>query len=345
LRRAHASKVLSIEDVGPPPVGLRSAALQAELAKGLAEAYGHKSRASKDEWPLMMLLWRLNRSRFLRTGVLRFLNTVVQFLPVLCLSGLLLAVEQGLVVEGLKSAGFLFSALTTKTLIENQYFYHRTLLAIRIRATLQAAIYEKSLRLPESAAGVPPVTLMQIDTGKVESFTLCVHTLWDGIFQVCGYSALLLRYLGFAGLTGLTLLIALLPVNVALNHLSRLNRNVLSATDARVSKTSEVLGGIRAIRQMGWESIFDREVRALREDELQAMRRKSHVSATLFSMFSALPPFMTALVLFAYAAGGGSFQPSIVFAALSLLNQIRFPLLFYPIALDAMAEGRAAYDE
>ena len=38
----------------------------------------------------------------------------------------------------------------------------------------------------------------------------------------------------------------------------------------------------------------------------------------------------------------GGFSAAMIFTALSLLNQIRFPLLFYPNALNALAEGRAA---
>ena len=37
---------------------------------------------------------------------------------------------------------------------------------------LQAAIYEKSLRLHEAAGSVPPVTLMQVDTGKIMDLSL-----------------------------------------------------------------------------------------------------------------------------------------------------------------------------
>ena len=55
------------------------------------------------------------------------------------------------------------------------------MMATRVRSMLQACIYEKSLRLHDASANVPPVTLMQVDTGKVEDLTYSLHTLWDGI--------------------------------------------------------------------------------------------------------------------------------------------------------------------
>ena len=50
-----------------------------------------------------------------------------------------------------------------------------------------------------------------------------------------------------------------------------------------------------------------------------------------------------AIVLLVYIAGMPTgFSAAMIFTALSLLNQIRFPLLFYPNALNALAEGQAA---
>lgn len=66
-----------------------------------------------------------------------------------------------------------------------QFFYQTTMMATRVRSMLQACIYEKSLRLHDASANVAPVTLMQVDTGKVEDLTYSLHTLWDGIWFYC----------------------------------------------------------------------------------------------------------------------------------------------------------------
>ena len=145
---------------------------------------------------------------------------------------------------------------------------------------LQASIYEKSLRLHEAVAAVPPVTLMQVDTGKVEELTYSLHTLWDGIFQVVGYSVLLWWYLGLAGFAGIVILVVFMPFNASLQRqLSGLNKSCLQTTDARVSKTAEILNGIRALRQMGWEDVFERTIRRLRDSELTAQRKRDTVGA------------------------------------------------------------------
>lgn len=348
MRRGNRPPPIEIQDLLPAPSDMLASDLAMELSTSLIQ---REWRARKDghHEPLdhrslaKSLLW-LHRGRLLRTGILRFLNTVVQFLPALILGPLLNAIKLGDISAGQTAALQLFVVLCIKTFVENQFFYQTTMMATRVRSMLQACIYEKSLRLHDASANVPPVTLMQVDTGKVEDLTYSLHTLWDGIFQVAGYSVLLWWYLGVAGFAGIVVLLIGLPFNARLQRdLSGLNKKCLQTSDARVSKTSEILGGIRALRQMGWEDIFDARVRKLRDEELAAQRKRDTVVAYLLSYFSALPPFMIAVVLSVYVAGSPeSFSAAMIFTALSLLNQIRFPLLFYPNALNALAEGTAA---
>jgi len=351
LRRGHAPEKLQAAELAPPPRYLAASGLASELSIALEAAvriHATSSSHSGKLEPLLGMLARLHRRRLLLTGCLRFANTAVQFLPVLCLGSLLSAIQRGCLEAGFRAAVLLFATLCAKAFVENQYFYHVNNMAIRVRAMLQATIYSKSLRLPEAAAAVPPVTLMQVDAAKVETLAYSVHNLWNGVVQVVGYSLLLVRYLGVSALAGLVLMCALLPINHRLNQkLSELNREFLRRSETRVTKTNEILEGIRAIRQMGWEEVFERTVSSLRDEELSALRCRSNALALLISTFSALPPFMTAVVLFAYAMCQGAswaaaFQPSIIFSALALLDQMRFPLLFYPFALDALAEGKAA---
>lgn len=355
MRRGNRPPPIETLQLLPAPRDMRAADLARELSSALLEtswrAAQGKSHAAHTQEPeglshfqLRNALLHLHRGRIFSTGVLRFVNTVVQFLPALFLGPLLRAVQQGNFVAGRNSALALFAVLCLKTVIENQFFHQTTVMATRVRAMLQASIYEKSLRLHEAVAAVPPVTLMQVDTGKVEELTYSLHTLWDGIFQVVGYSVLLWWYLGLAGFAGIVILVVFMPFNASLQRqLSGLNKSCLQTTDARVSKTAEILNGIRALRQMGWEDVFERTIRRLRDSELTAQRKRDTVGAYLLSYFSALPPFMIAVVLLAYVAGQrASFNAAMIFTALSLLNQIRFPLLFYPSALNALAEGQAA---
>ena len=274
MRRGNRPPPIDIPHMLPAPGDMRAADLARELSASLIEREwqarkdGHQVKLDHKELA-KSLLW-LHRWRLLRTGFLRFLNTAVQFLPALILGPLLTAIKLGDVPAGQTAALQLFAVLCLKTFVENQFFYQTTMMATRVQSMLQASIYEKSLRLHEAAAVVPPVTLMQVDTSKVADLTYSLHTLWDGIFQVVGYSVLLWWYLGVAGFAGIVVMLIGLPFNAQLQRdLSSLMKKCLETSDARVSKTSEILGGIRALRQMGWEDIFELQVRNLRDQELR----------------------------------------------------------------------------
>eukprot|EP01033_Poteriospumella_lacustris_P022288 gene22288-16719_t len=104
-----------------------------------------------------------------------------------------------------------------KTLIENMYFDMVTNLSSQVRGTLSAAIYQKALRLgPEGRQNTTLgeiVNYMQIDTARLEYVTGSIHTLWDGLFQIMGYSALLLYHLGPAVFAGILAMLFIVPFN------------------------------------------------------------------------------------------------------------------------------------
>lgn len=114
------------------------------------------------EVPLLLLnLISRYKKQFIVSGVIKLVNSAVQFLPSLLVSKILKLGAPGTlggkaeVNRGLMLAMLLFISLSTKTVIENVYFDMVTNLAAQIRGTLSAAIYQKALRLgPEGRQNV-----------------------------------------------------------------------------------------------------------------------------------------------------------------------------------------------
>ena len=57
---------------------------------------------------------------------------------------------------------------------------------------------------------------------------------------------------------------------------------------------------------------------------------------------NAIPAIVLVVTLTAYRRTGNAILASKVFTAISLFNQLRFPLLFYPMVIDALANGKNA---
>ena len=101
----------------------------------------------------MEALFAVGWSRFVKAGVLKIFNTMLQFMYPVCVNGILTYIElvgtekQPPVHVGYIWAVALGCAMLTKALTENHYFHLQQRVAWQTRTALQAAIYRKSLRL------------------------------------------------------------------------------------------------------------------------------------------------------------------------------------------------------
>lgn len=107
---------------------------------------------------LMRVVYSLHcryKREFLSSGLVKAINSAVQFLPAVLISRILkltnklqagshpTAASKDLILLAI----VLFAVLSLKTLIENMYFDMVTNLSSQVRGTLSAAIYQKALRL------------------------------------------------------------------------------------------------------------------------------------------------------------------------------------------------------
>ena len=239
----------------------------------------------------------------------------------------------------------LFGVLCVKTVIENQYFYAVTNLGANVRGVLSSAIYRKSLRLSSTGRANNTVgeivNFMQLDTSRMEYVASSIHIVWDGLLQVFGYTCLLLYFLGPAVFAGIAAMLVIIPVNAHFfKKLSKFRSENLKYTDNRVKLTTEILQGVRAIKAYNWEVPFIDKLNKIRMEELQSLKASANTRAILISVLSTAPAVVSAITLSVYALLGGSLTPTKVFTALALFNQLRFPLIFFPMLLNTLAEGQ-----
>jgi len=64
------------------------------------------------------------------------------------------------------------------------------------------------------------------------------------------------------------------------------------------------------------------------------------VRAVNSAISNAVPALVLVVTLAAYAKTGKDIKASVIFTAISLFNQLRFPLFFYPMLIDSLANGK-----
>ena len=125
-------------------------------------------------------------------------------------------------------------------------------------------------------------------------------------------------------------------------RLSALRSINLKYTDSRVKLTNEILQGVRAIKSYNWEKPFVEKLTHIRDLELKALEASANTRAILTSVLSAAPSMVAVVTLGMYGLLGNVLTPTKVFTALALFNQLRFPLIFLPLLLNNLAEGKVS---
>lgn len=296
------------------------------------------------------------KQRLITAGIIKFFNTCFQFTFPLLLNEILIYFEEVPQQQNddfKKYRGYWLSCLlllftSCKALSEANYFHKINRCAWRIKVAISSAVYRKSLSLAASSQQETTfgemVNLMQIDASKVEMFVPQLHVIWDGAFQIAGYMTILGFLLGWSCVVGLLLLIVAIPIMGAImSKLMKVNRAMVKFTDDRVKTANEAMQGIRCVKMYTWETSMARTIEESRKSELQSLRRIAYLRAFSRAYMMALPT-LTAVVTFLALVYATDVKPtaSTLFAAIVAFDQLRFPLLFYPMTIAGWAQAKVS---
>ncbi|XUY36693.1 p-glycoprotein e [Leishmania panamensis] len=234
--------------------------------------------------------------------------------------------------QTLASVLLLFSIALVRSLALQKYIQvvHRN--AYAIRSALSSCVTAKclciasrELRRPELNPG-RIVNLISTDVASVES---TLYVLWMTVtvpLQVCVTVFLLYRSIGqMAGISIVVLLLSL-PVQVVLTRMTyAYTLDMAKLSDARIRFVNEFLSGIRSVKFMSLEDIFEREIDERRRVELRAVRRFQLVSIATSLLSQCVPTCTTAAVIVAYYRTGKPMSPAVIYPILSLLGLLDIP--------------------
>ncbi|KAJ5738957.1 hypothetical protein N7493_002112 [Penicillium malachiteum] len=173
------------------------------------------------------------------------------------------------------------------------------------------------------------LNLMTVDTASICEVSAHMHLVWINFpFQLTIASVVLYKILGISGILGVLLMIALLPLNILVSKRQvAAQMKVLSAGDARVQASNELITNIRTIKLCTWEAEFRKKVRDLRRIELSELRGRFFWWSISMTVFYSLPFITTILTLFLYTVvQKQSLETKVAFPALAIFAVLRIPL-------------------
>ena len=191
------------------------------------------------------------------------------------------------------------------------------------------------------------INLMSVDSFKVAEISAYWHFLIPTVpIQLAIAITLLFRILGWSGLAGLVVMVAVLPLNIYFSsRFSVAYKRIMAATDARIHTTNEILSNVRIIKYFAWEERFSQNVHEKREAELSAIARRYILWTLAACLWYSVPVMITGFTFFLYTiVEGRPLYPSVAFTSLSLFNLLRYPLDKLADMIAHVLESKASVD-
>lgn len=298
-----------------------------------------KSWAEESQRPKPWLLRALNRSlggRFWWGGFWKIGNDASQFIGPLILNQLLQSMQRGDPAWiGYIYAVAIFIGVVVGVLCEAQYFQNVMRVGYRLRSTLIAAVFRKSLRLTHESrknfASGKITNLMTTDSEALQQICQSLHTIWSAPLRIIVALVLLYQLLGIAALIGALLLVLMFPIQTfVISKMQKLTKEGLQRTDKRIGLMNEVLAAMDTVKSYAWENSFQSKVQDVRNEELSWYRKAQLLGALNSFILNSIPVVVIVISFGVFSLLGGDLTPARAFTSLSLFAVLRFPLFMLP---------------
>jgi ATP-binding cassette subfamily C (CFTR/MRP) protein 10 len=301
---------------------------------------------------LLRVLWRHFGSAWLKLGVLQMVTVALGFAQPLLLAQLLAVIEgsggpsqtQYWRVVALAAAMPLVSGLSA--LVGTAFNYNVARLQTRVRFLLVPAVFQACIAAPpmhrQQFSSGQVTDLFSVDVQQVMDLVPSAHQLWALPVQVAVTLFLLYQQVHWAFAAGAAVLAVFVPVNMVIaRRIGALTQEMMDARDHRLAAAGELVGGMLGMKQLAWEAVGVVRVALARAAEMRFLGARKYLDALCVYLWAATPVLVSlatfgTLVLFqdrTESSGDtpehSALTPSRVFTAVTLLNQLIFPLNAY----------------
>lgn len=307
--------------------------------------------AAEAQMPKPWLIRALNRSlgrRFWLGGIFKVGNDLSQFVGPIILNHLLQSMQRGdQTWIGFIYAFSIFVGVSAGVLCEAQYFQNVMRVGFRLRSTLVAAIFHKSLRLTHEGRKKFPygkiTNMISADANALQQICQQLHGIWSSPFRIVTSMVLLYQQLGVASLFGALVLVLMVPVQtVIISKMRKQTQKGLQGTDRRVGLTNEILAAMDTMKCYAWEASFSSRVQEIRNDELSWFRKAQLLYAFNGFILNSVPLFVTVISFGVFTLLGGDLTPARAFTSLSLFAVLRSPLNMLPNLLSQVVNAHVS---
>nr|XP_020137224.1 multidrug resistance-associated protein 1 isoform X3 [Microcebus murinus] len=248
--------------------------------------------------------------------------------------------------QGYLYTGLLFVSACLQTLVLHQYFHICFVSGMRVKTAVIGAVYRKALVITNSARKSSTVgeivNLMSVDAQRFMDLTTYINMIWSAPLQVFLALYLLWLNLGPPILAGVAVMILMVPINAVMAMKTKTYQVAqMKSKDNRIKLMNEILNGIKVLKLYAWELAFKDKVLAIRQEELQVLKKSVYLAA-VGTFTWVCTPFLVALCTFAVYVTvdkNNVLDAQKAFVSLALFNILRFPLNILPMVISSIVQA------
>lgn len=252
-------------------------------------------------------------------------------------------------IRGVAIALAMFATSVCQTAALHQYFQRAFETGMRVKSSLTAMIYAKSLRLSNESRAKKStgdiVTYMSVDQQRLSDLTQWGQQLWSAPFQITLCMISLWNLVGISCLAGVGAMLIMIPINAVIaRFMKKLQLSQMKYKDRRAKLMTEILNNMKSIKLYAWGSAFMEKLGHVRNDlELNNLRKIGAAQSFATFTWSSTPFFVSCSTFGVYVLINKTpLTTDLVFPALTLFNLLTFPLTVLPMVITSIVEASVA---
>ncbi|KAK9994672.1 hypothetical protein SO802_024375 [Lithocarpus litseifolius] len=298
---------------------------------------------------VLLVIILIHWKEMIISGCFALLYTLILSSGPVLLNAFILACEgkEKFKYEGQVLAIAFFFSKCIQSMSQRQWFFRSRLVGLKVRSLLLAAIYNKQLRLSNSArlmhSGAEIMNYVTVDAYRIGEFPFWFHQTWTTSFQLCIVLLILFHAVGLATIAALVVLTLTVLCNIPLAKLQHKFQSKLTvAQDERLKASSEALVNMKVLKLYAWETHFKKVIENLRKVEYNWLSKVQSERTYQAIIFWSSPILISSATFGACYFLRIPLHANNVFTFVATFRLVQEPIIAIPDAIGVVIQAKVA---
>ncbi|KAB1204958.1 ABC transporter C family member 10 [Morella rubra] len=223
-----------------------------------------------------------------------------------------------------------------------------TLIGLKVRSLLIAAIYKKQLRISNSArmvhSGGEIMNYVTVDAYRMGEFPFWFHQIWTTGLQLLIALAIVFHAVRLATIAAVAAIILTVLCSIPLAKLQhKFQSKLIAARDERLKASSEALVNMKILKLYAWENHFKNVIENLRKVEYRWLSGVQLEKAYHSLLFWSTPFLVSSATFGTCYFLGVPLHANNVFTSIATFHLLQDPITSFPDVIGVFIQAKVAF--